>query len=88
MSHTNGVHNVMVDTREIAQYLHVFGEDLFFVKASVNTKIPELAMIGSPIMSNGESQVLIAANRIGIFRHLHPLKVSHFAIAVKCFVSA
>lgn len=67
MSHTNGVQNVMVDTGKIAQYLHVFGKDLFFVKTSVNTEIPELAMIRSPIMGNGKSQVLIAANGVGVF---------------------
>ena len=81
----NGFQNAMVDMGKVAQYLHVFGEDLFFVKASVNTKIPELTMIRSPIMGNGKSQVLVAANGVGVFRHLHPLKVSHFAIAVKLF---
>ena len=82
---SNTFKNVAIDTGKVAQYLHVFGEDLFFVKASVNTEIPELAMIGSPIMGNGKSQVIVAANRVGVFENFHCLKVSHFAIAVKCF---
>ena len=59
---SNTFKNVAIDTGKVAQYLHVFGKDLFFVKASVNTEIPELAMIGSPIMGNGKGQVIVALN--------------------------
>jgi hypothetical protein len=45
-----------------------------------------LLVHGNAIVSNGESQVLVAANGVGVFENFHCLKVSQFVIGVKCFV--
>ena len=85
MTNTNAFKNVAIGLGNLAQDLHVFGENLFLIKSSVYHQVPELLVHWSAIASNGETQVLIAANGIGVFENLHRLKVSHFAIAVKCF---
>ena len=75
----------MVDTGNVAQDPHVFGENLLAVKSSFDKQIPQLTMVFRAVVSNGKVQVLVAANRIDIFENLHCLKLSHFVIGVKYF---
>ena len=82
----NTLENIVVDTGNVAQDPHVFGENLLAVKSSFDKQIPQLTMVFRPIMGNGKSQVLVAENRVGVFGHLHIFKVWHFAIIVKDFL--
>ena len=67
VANTNGVQNVMVDMGNFTKHFHILGENLLAVKASVHHQVPHLLVQTRTIMSNGKSQVLIAANRVGVF---------------------
>ena len=49
------------------QHLHVGLEDLAFAHASVNEKIPELAVKRTAILRHCEVQVLVARGGVGVF---------------------
>lgn len=67
MTNTNILEDFVVDASNVTEHLHILGENLFAVKASVHHQVPHLFVDTRTIMSNGESQVLIAANGVGVF---------------------
>lgn len=78
VTNTNQGKNIVVDFGSLAQYFHVFGENLFFVKSGVNEHIPQPFVHFRAVMSDSKSQVLIAANRVGVFENLHCAIFSSF----------